>query len=94
MALSVFRKLNKFNLDRTLAELEEETKLSRAQWIDELNFGLRREKRVTILGSSDRMTFLKNLKITLIENGYNGIIVEQFPHFRYETPRQKVHSFL
>lgn len=94
MTILSFRNLDRFDFNKVLRGLEEESYLSKEQWEGELNFILKKEKRVTILGSTDRMRFLKNIKIVLVEKEYNGIIIEELPHLKYETPRQKVHSFL
>ncbi|GEM_PF-4539699 len=81
------------NFDQKLEGLETElTKEEMEEAFDEL---AKKEGRVTILGSGDRMDFLKNIKIAVQSLGnYRCIIIEKIPHFKYETPRQKVHSFL
>ena len=80
------------NLDEKLEELIE-SGLSENEAKDAKREMETKKSRVTILGSHERIHFLKNIKIA-IQPTYHGVIVEDMPHFKYETPRQKVHSFL
>jgi len=96
LIFSSVKNLENFDFEKLSKELgiEAEHPESKKQWMEDINDFSKKEKRVTILGSSSRMLFLKNIKISLIDRGFRGIIIEQLPHFMYETPRQKVHSSL